>query len=610
MTDVDLDPETRPLAIGCMRLSTERDGGAAQPDGHDAGAIAVLHAALDAGVTLLDTADAYCLNEHDVGHNERLIARALGTWGGDRSTIVVATKGGLRRPGGQWVPDGRARHLRAACEASLVALGVERLDLYQLHAPDPRVPLSTSVRALAALKAERLVARVGLCNVNVGQIAEARRITEIASVQVELSVWHDEALLNGVVEYCVAHRILCIAARPLGGRQRLSRLQRDPVLRAVAERHAATPAEIALAWLADRSPSIVPIPGPTRVDTVRSIVRAHQIRLADEDRAELGARSSPLDHSGRVVSPTAPAAAPIRDGEVVLIMGLPGAGKSTAARAFADEGYARLNRDEAGGSLRGLLPGLERLVTAGHSRVVLDNTYMSRASRARVILAARALGLPVRCVWLATSVEDAQVNAVTRIIASYGRLLQPDEMREAVQRDVSAFAPTVQFRHQRELEPPDPAEGFSRIDVVPFERRVDPWFTNRALIVWCDNRLGERGAALRRYRDDGWLLLGLAWCPQVADGTMTTDEVEGRFAHMQAQLGVAIDVHYCPHPAGPPRCWCRKPLPGLGVVMIQRHRLDPSRCLYVGPGPQDAAFARRLGFEYRQANEFFTADPP
>ena len=163
----------------------------------------------------------------------------------------------------------------------------------------------------------------------------------------------------------------------------------------------------------------------------------------------------------------------------------------------------------------------------------------------------------------------------------------------------------MQFRHQRELEPPDPAEGFSRIDVVPFERKQVPEFTNRALIVWCDDSLVERGPILRRYRDEGWLLLGLAWCPQIADKTMTAEQVDAGFVSMQEQLGVSLEVLYCPHAAGPPKCWCRKPLPGLGVVFIQRHRLDPSQCIYVGAGPQDPGFARRLGFQYREAGEFF-----
>ena len=291
-------------------------------------------------------------------------------------------------------------------------------------------------------------------------------------------------------------------------------------------------------------------------------------------------------------------------------MGLPGAGKSTAARAFVEQGYARLNRDETGGSLRGLLPGLEQLVEAGQSRIVLDNTYMSRASRARVVQAAATLGLRVRCVWLSTGIEDAQVNAVWRIVSNYGRLLGPEEMKKAVKHDISAFAPTVQFRHQRELEPPDHAEGFSAIESVPFLRTRDASMTNKALIVWCDESLIERVGAthaslLRRYQDDGWLLLGLAWRPEIADKKMTTEQVDADFARIREQLGVSIEILYCPHGAGPPICWCRKPLPGLGVVLIQRHRLDPSQCIYVASGPQDPGFARRLGFQYRAAEDFF-----
>ena len=146
------------------------------------------------------------------------------------------------------------------------------------------------MRALAALKDEGLIERVGLCNVNVGQIEEARRITDIAAVQVEVSVWHDENLLNGVVAYCIEHDIQLIAYRPLGGRRRLPQLRHESVLKDVAERHRATPAEIALAWLDGLSSHVVSIPGPTRVETVQSIVRAHRIELSAEDRERLDAR--------------------------------------------------------------------------------------------------------------------------------------------------------------------------------------------------------------------------------------------------------------------------------------------------------------------------------
>jgi aryl-alcohol dehydrogenase-like predicted oxidoreductase/histidinol phosphatase-like enzyme len=601
--------------MGCMRLSTESNR-------DEARAIEVLHAAFDAGVTLLDTADAYCRDDTEVGHNERLVARALATWSprtADRPQIRIATKGGLTRPQGEWIPDGRARHLLAACEASRRALGVERIDLYQLHAPDPRTPLSTSVRALAALQRDGLIEQIGLCNVNVGQIEEARRIADIAAVQVELSVWRDDSLLSGVAEYCVANRIRLIAYRPLGGPLRHRRTRSEPVLTELATRYGATPFEIALAWLTDLSPLIVPVPGPTRVETATSCVRAQAIQLDDQDRVRLDNRFRSAERVRRPRASVQPPLSP-EAGEVVLIMGLPGAGKSTAARAFVERGYARINRDEDGGSLRGLLPALERLVGSGCSRIVLDNTYVSRKSRASLVQAAGHAGLPVRCVWLSTGLEDAQVNAAWRMVTRFGRLLGPEEMRDAVKHDVSAFGPAVQFRYQRELEPPHVSEGFSAIENVPFERARDRSFTNRALLVWCDGVLigsrtapsdeadvcVERGAILRRYAEEGWRVLGLGWQPEVAAGTRAVEQVETRYARMQERLGVAMDVLYCPHGGGPPICWCRKPLPGLGVVFVQRYRLDPSQCIYVGNGPQDPGFARRLGFEYRDAAGFFT----
>jgi aryl-alcohol dehydrogenase-like predicted oxidoreductase len=340
-----------------MRLSTDRERDQTR-------AIAVLHAAFDAGVNVLDTADAYCWNDSEVGHNERLIAAALSTWTGDRSRILVATKGGLTRPQGGWIADGRARHLTAACEASRRALGVERIPLYQLHAPDPRTPLSTSVRALASLQRDGLIESIGLCNVNVGQIEEAQAIAEIASVQVELSVWHDEHLLSGVVDYCVAHGIHLLAHRPLGGPQRHRRTFSDPVLSDLAARHRATPFEIALAWLSGLSPLVLPLPGATRAETAQSIARARRIALTDEDRARLDERV-PAGRARRLRKAAGDRHEHQRaDAEVVLIMGLPAAGKSTVAETFIRRGYVRLNRDETGGTLGGLLPGLDSAIAA------------------------------------------------------------------------------------------------------------------------------------------------------------------------------------------------------------------------------------------------------
>jgi aryl-alcohol dehydrogenase-like predicted oxidoreductase len=598
-----------------MRLSTD-------PARDENRAITVLHAAFDAGIFFIDTADAYALDASDVGHNERLIARARDSWDGDRSRIVIATKGGLTRPQGSWVPDGRARHLEAACEASLRALGVDRIHLYQLHAPDPRTPFATGVRALAALQRAGLVRHLGLCNVTVAQIEEARSIADIASVQIELSIWHDDNILNGVAKYCVDHDLTLIAHRPLGGAIRRRRPATDPIIEELAARHAATPAEIALAWVRSLSPAVVPIPGATRVETVRSIARAQTIALTRDDRALMDERFP----SAVALHPDSrPSGRPSRsDGEVVLIMGLPAAGKSTVAADFVSRGYRRLNRDATGGTLASLLPALDRVLASGDPRVVLDNTYVSRVSRARVIEAARRRDLAVRCVWLQTGLEDAQVNAVSRMMARYGRLLPPEELRGAARADPGVFGPSVQFRYERALEPPRMDEGFSHIDVMTFERRRDPSLDQRALIVWCDNvvhrsRAGRRapadsddvevlagrGPLLRRYADEGWKLLGLSWQPELGNNPAAREGVDRAFARLQRDLGVEIDVLYCPHDAGPPVCWCRKPLPGLGVLFIERHRLDASRCLYVGSGVQDPGFARRLGFQYADAADFF-----
>ena len=599
-----------------MRLSTA-------PDRDEANGVAVIHAALDAGVTLLDTADAYCRDDSERGHNERLVAAALANWTGDSSTVQIATKGGMTRPDGRWEPDARAKQLAARCEDSRRALGVDRIHLYQLHSPDPRTPLSTSVRALAALQRDGLIDRIGLSNVTVGQIAEARRIAEIASVQIELSVWHDEHLLSGVVDYCIAERIQLVAYRPLGGPSRRRQTAADPTLSAIAARHGATPFEIALAWLLQLSELVVPIPGATRVDTARSIARASEIALLDEDRDELDRRFA----AGRVrasVQMHVPDRPLRTDGEVVLIMGLPAAGKSTVAEGLAASGYLRLNRDTTAGSLKGLLPPLDAALASGVSRVVLDNTYVSRQSRAAVIRSASARGFPVRCIWMDTPIEEAQTNAVWRIVSKYGTL--PDEagLERLRKGDPAAFLPGVQFRYLRDLEPPDAAEGFSSIDVIPFERQVAPSCTNRAILVWCDgvvlhSRSGrrtpvsvddvdvalDRAEVLGRYRDDGWRLLGLSWQPAIAEGTQTADGARAIFARMNERLDLGLEVEFCPHAAGPPRCWCRKPLPGLGVVFVHRHALDPAQCIYVGAGPQDPGFARRLGFRYRDAADFF-----
>jgi len=248
----------------------------------------VIHAALDGGVTLIDTADVYCVDDDDLGHNERLIASALRSWRGDRARVLVATKGGLRRPGGAWTSDARPERLRAACEASLVALGVDRIALYQLHAPDPAVPFVESVGALARLRDEGKIERVGLSNVSAAQLEEARAIVPIASVQNRFNVLDRRSLTNGVVAACERHGVLFLAYSPVGGSRGRATLRQDATLRTIAARTGSTPEEVAIAWCAARSPAIVPIPGASKPESAASILRAAELVLSEDDLLSIG----------------------------------------------------------------------------------------------------------------------------------------------------------------------------------------------------------------------------------------------------------------------------------------------------------------------------------
>ena len=173
----------------------------------------------------------------------------------------------MARTGGGWFPDGRARAIQADCEASLAALDGLPVDLYQLHAPYPRTPWRTSIRALARLLDDGFVRRVGVSNVNRRQLDEALELAAVAAVQVGLSVWDDGALRGGVVERCAELGIALIAHSPLGGPRRAARLARHPELTEMSTALGATPAEVALAWLLELSPAVVAIPGARRPET-------------------------------------------------------------------------------------------------------------------------------------------------------------------------------------------------------------------------------------------------------------------------------------------------------------------------------------------------------
>jgi aryl-alcohol dehydrogenase-like predicted oxidoreductase len=249
--------------------------------------IRVIHAALDAGVTLIDTADVYCLDNQDIGHNERLVARALGSWQGDRDQVVVATKGGVTRPAGRWETDGSPQHLRAACELSLRALGVEHIDLYQLHAPDPKVPLAESVGALAELQQEGKIRWIGLSNVSVAEIRQAESIVPVTTVQNRLNPFFREALAGGVVAHCTERGIGFLAYSPTGGGRLNLKLPAHPVLQPMAARLGTTAHALVLAWLLARSPSVIVIPSARTVEHALDSVSAADLTLSEADLAAI-----------------------------------------------------------------------------------------------------------------------------------------------------------------------------------------------------------------------------------------------------------------------------------------------------------------------------------
>jgi aryl-alcohol dehydrogenase-like predicted oxidoreductase len=500
------------IGLGCMRL----EPGALEP---------TVAAAVAAGITVFDTAHAYGPRP---GDNERLLARALR---GSRARVV--TKGGMTRAGTAWVPDGRASAIRRDCEASLAALDGIGIDLYLLHAPDPRVPWLTSVRALARLLADGLVPRVGLSNVSRDQLDAALPVIPVAAVEVALSPLDDAAVRGGVVRRCEEQGITVLAHSPLGGPRRARRAQ----------------ARQSLAWVLSRSPAVVAIPGARSPAAVRSAVSALDL--------EPPAR------------PAGPRPAP-SGAEVTLVMGIPGAGKSRLAAGLG--GQERLNRDERGGSLPALARDLDRRLGDGARRLVLDNTYLTRASRNLVVETAARRGAGVRCVWLDTPLAQAQVNLVLRQLGQFGRLPPPDELRSLAKSHPGLMAPTAQLRAARQLEPPADDEGFTAVQRVPFRR--DPGQGVPGVFVAADAVPGFQA------RDLSVPHLVFGW--HVPDGVALPGAV----------------LASCPHPGGPPACWCRPPLPGLVLAFCREHGVDPARSVLAGVSPGHRALAAAVGARF------------
>jgi aryl-alcohol dehydrogenase-like predicted oxidoreductase len=251
--------------------------------------VRTIHAALDAGITLIDTADAYHLHADDVGHNESLIAKALASYGGDTSGVLVATKGGHLRPGdGSWTIDGSPEYLRRACEASLKRLGVDAIGLYQHHRTDPAVPYADSIGAIRDLLDAGKIRMAGISNANPEQIRQAQEILggRLVSVQNQYSPAFRSS--EPELELCAELGIAFLPWSPLGGIGRAAELGgKAAAFQEVAERHGVSPQRVCLAWHLAKAPVVIPIPGASRPETIQDSAQADGLTLSAEELASL-----------------------------------------------------------------------------------------------------------------------------------------------------------------------------------------------------------------------------------------------------------------------------------------------------------------------------------
>lgn len=275
------------IGYGAMHLSIDRER---RPS--EAEAVKLLQRGIDElHVDFIDTADAYCIDASEVGHNERLIAEALKE--GRREKVLVATKGGSTRPEGRWERNGRPEYLRTACERSLKALEVDHIDLYQLHAPDPEVPVEESVGALADMQREGKIRHIGVSNFTLDQMKRIRDEARIVSLQNRYSVMSRRDQ-EPIIEYCEQEQITYLPWNPVGGRGNAPKIgEMYEVLDEIAAAHDSSPHAVVLAWLLQHSPVIIPIPGTTKFEHLKENMGAADLELSREEIERLDGLDAP-----------------------------------------------------------------------------------------------------------------------------------------------------------------------------------------------------------------------------------------------------------------------------------------------------------------------------
>lgn len=242
--------------------------------------IAVIHRAIELGATLIDTADSYCADEEDKHHNERLIAKAIAAYPGDTGQVIVATKGGLMRPKGEWTRNGDPAHLAKTIRESHAALGGEKaIDLWQFHAPDPEHRLEDSLKSARDAAEEGLIRHIGVSNFSVEEIKRAREVCPIVSVQNQYNPFCRNPEDDGVLDYCAENGLSFLPWSPFGGRRRCAKIAEIPVLKEIAAARSASPFQVILAWMLARSPAILHIPGASRVASIENSIAAESLSL-------------------------------------------------------------------------------------------------------------------------------------------------------------------------------------------------------------------------------------------------------------------------------------------------------------------------------------------
>lgn len=267
--------EVFPIGFGAMALSIQ-----GRPD--ETQAISVIHAALDAGIELIDSADVYCLTDEDWGHNEALLRKALDLREKSPEPIIT-TKGGLRRPEGEWVVDATPQRLREACEHSLKMLRTDSIFLYQLHASDENVPIEDSIGELTRLQREGKIQHIGVSNFRQDELEVAMKVARIETVQNKCNPNQQTDIKNGLIRFCAENDIAYFAYSPVGGLHGHRVLSQNPVLAELSKKYGASRYCLILAWLLSKGPNVIPIPGASRAASIQDDVKAASLQLSPED---------------------------------------------------------------------------------------------------------------------------------------------------------------------------------------------------------------------------------------------------------------------------------------------------------------------------------------